>query len=403
MIVKPKIRGFICTTAHPRGCAQNVKEQMAYVRKMGPIAKGPKKVLIVGSSTGYGLSSRIVTAFGCQAATVGVFFEKPAENNKRTASAGWYNSAAFEQEARAAGLYAKSINADAFSDEAKQKIVEIVQQDLGPLDMVIYSLASPRRRHPKTGKVSKSILRPRDIPFTNKSIDMDKNEIETVTLPPATEEEIQQTVDVMGGEDWQMWIEALARANLLADGFLTIAYSYVGPELTHAVYRHGTIGAAKDHLEATAKALDKRLSKYHGHAYVSVNKALVTQSSSAIPFIPLYFILLAKVMKEKGLHEDCIQQIYRLFAERLYNGKAVPVDEAGRIRVDDREMRSDVQVEVQKLWKQVANENLYQISDLKGYHEDFLRLFGFGLQGVDYEADVPIETPPFMEVASPTD
>jgi enoyl-[acyl-carrier protein] reductase/trans-2-enoyl-CoA reductase (NAD+) len=395
MIIQPKIRGFICTTAHPAGCAAYVGEQVQYVQSKPPITNGPKKVLVIGASTGYGLASRITAAFGCGAATIGVFFEKAADE-KRTATAGWYNSAAFENAARAKGLYAKSFNGDAFSDEMRRKVCEAIKKDLGSVDCVIYSLASPRRTDPKTGEVYKSVLKPKDKPYTNKSIDFESNKVTQVTLEAANEEEIRQTIKVMGGEDWQLWIEALMKENLLAPSAVTVAYSYIGPDVTTAVYRNGTIGAAKDDLEATAHRLDEVMKKINGRALVSVNKALVTQSSSAIPFIPLYFVLLMKVMKAKGVHEDCIHQIYRLFSERLYNGRPlnqVPTDDQGRVRVDDWEMRSDVQADVGKLWAIVANDNLSQIADVKGYNSDFLKLFGFGLNGVDYNADVSTQVP----------
>ncbi|MCA9405226.1 MAG: trans-2-enoyl-CoA reductase family protein [Candidatus Omnitrophica bacterium] len=388
MIVQPKIRGFICTTAHPDGCAQHVQEQIDYVRKQGVFDNGPKKVLVIGSSTGFGLASRIVAAFGCGAATIGVFFEKEADE-RRTATAGWYNSVGFEQKASNEGLYAKSFNGDGFSDEMRAKVVETIKNDWGTVDMVIYSMAAPRRQHPRTGKISKSVLKPLGQEYTNKSIDLSTQELETVTLAPASNEEIEQTVDVMGGEDWEFWIDALDKEGLLSDGVVTLAYSYIGPKLTKAVYRNGTIGQAKDHLEATAKKLDARLQKSHqGHAVISVNKALVTQSSSAIPFIPLYFVLLKKVMKEKGLEEDCIAQIYRLFKTRLLAGGEFPVDEAGMIRMDDLEMREDVQSVVDEAWEKLTPQNLHELTDLKGYQEDFLRLFGFGLKGVNYDADV---------------
>lgn len=393
MIVHPKVRGFICTTAHPQGCAAHVGEQIDYVKSKGPVKGGPKKVLVIGASTGYGLASRIVSAFGCGAATIGVFFERPAEV-KRTATAGWYNSVAFQKAARSAGLYAKSINGDAFSDEIRQQTIDLIKKDLGQVDCVIYSLASPRRTHPKTGQVYKSVLRPKGATYTNKSIDFEKNEVTSVTLPAATEEEIQHTIMVMGGEDWQMWLDALDRAGVLAKGAVTVAYSYIGPDVTTPVYRNGTIGAAKDHLEATAHTLDAIMKKNNGRAFVSVNKALVTQSSSAIPFIPLYFVLLMRVMKKKNLHEDCIHQIYRLFGDRLYNGRPltqVPVDEQGRVRVDDLEMRQDVQDEVAKLWQNVSTENVNEIADVRGYERDFLKLFGFGFSNVDYNSDVEVD------------
>lgn len=387
MIIQPKIRGFICTTAHPVGCAQAVQEQIDYVKSKPPLKNGPKKVLVIGASTGYGLSSRIVPAFSSRASTIGVFFEKEAED-KRTATAGWYNSVAFEKAAIKEGLYAKSFNGDAFSQEIKQRVGKIIKKDWGSVDLVIYSLASPRRIHPLSGEVAKSVLKPIGASYTNHSIDMSTDQLETVTLPQATEEEVNQTVSVMGGEDWQFWIEALEKEKLLAQGVRTVAYSYIGPELTRPVYRNGTIGKAKDHLEVTAKQLNERFKKYNGRALISVNKALVTQSSSAIPFIPLYFIILNKVMKEKGIEEDCISQIHRLFAARLYSGSEIVVDSEGRIRMDDFETREDIQKEVERRWQQINNQNLNKFSDLEGYHQDFLRLFGFGIKGVDYTADV---------------
>ena len=395
MIIQPKIRGFICTTAHPVGCAAHIQEQIAYLKSKVPIAGGPKKVLVIGASTGYGLASRITAAFGCSAATMGVFFERPADG-KRTATAGWYNSAAFDAAAHKAGLYAKSFNGDAFSDDMRRKVCEAIKKDWGQTDCVIYSLASPRRIDPKTGTIYKSVLKPKGAPYTNKSIDFEANQITTVTLQTASEQEIQETIKVMGGEDWQWWIQALSDQNLLAPKAVTVAYSYIGPDVTIPVYRNGTIGAAKDHLEATAHHLDDAMKKLGGRALVSVNKALVTQSSSAIPFIPLYFVILMKVMKQKGLHEDCMHQIYRLFADRLYNHRpltGIPVDTQGRVRVDELEMRQDIQDEVNHLWSIVCNENLFQIADVKGYNEDFLKLFGFGLKGVDYNADVNPEVP----------
>lgn len=398
MIIQPKIRGFICTTAHPVGCAQHVREQIGYVKKQRAITNGPKKVLVVGASTGYGLASRIITAFGCQAQTLGVFFERPAEP-KRTATAGWYNSVAFESEAHAAGLYAKSVNGDAFSDEVKRQTVELIKKDLGNIDLMVYSLASPRRVNPKTGRIDKSVLKPIGSVYTNKTIDFETNQVTELTLQAATQDEISQTASVMGGEDWEMWIDALDGAGLLAQKFMTVAYSYIGPEVTYAVYRHGTIGAAKDHLEKTAKKLDERLKAKKGRALISVNKALVTQSSSAIPFIPLYFILLNKVMKQKGLNEGCIEQIHRLFATRLYANSPVSVDSEGRIRIDDLEMREDVQREVNELWKKVSSENVHELTDIKGYNKEFLKLFGFGLSGVNYNADVEPDVK-FQELTS---
>ena len=382
MIIAPKIRGFICTTAHPEGCAAHVREQIDFVRSRGPIDGMPKRVLVIGASTGYGLASRIVPALAGGAATLGVFFEKPPEP-QRSASAGWYNSVAFEKAAHAAGLYAKSVNGDAFSDAIKEQVIGIIKADLGTVDCVIYSLASPRRTHPKTGVVHKSVLKPIGEPFIASTLDTDKGTISTVTIEPANEQEIADTLAVMGGEDWEMWIDGLAAAGVLAADATTVAYSYIGPDLTWAVYRNGTIGHAKEHLEATAKRLTKKV----GRACVSINKALVTQASSAIPVVPLYISLLYKVMKAKGTHEGCIEQIHRLFADRLAPGKDPQLDEAGRIRVDDWEMQPDVQAAVAELWPQVTTENLPQLSDIAGYRAEFLKLFGFGLPGVDYTAE----------------
>ncbi|MDP9290835.1 MAG: trans-2-enoyl-CoA reductase family protein [Verrucomicrobiota bacterium] len=382
MIIKPKIRGFICTTAHPAGCAAHVQEQIDYVRGKGKLRDMPRRVLVIGSSTGYGLSSRIVAAFGGDASTLGIFFEKAGEEN-RTASAGWYNSVAFEKAARAAGLYAKSINGDAFSDPIKAQAIDLIKKDLGQVDAVIYSLASPRRTHPKTGETAKSALKPVGESFTAKTVDTDRGLVNPITIEPATEQEIADTISVMGGEDWKMWIDALDEAGVLADDATLIAYSYIGPELTWAIYRNGTIGRAKADLEATAKQLAQK----NRRAFVSINKALVTQASSAIPVVPLYISLLYKVMKERGLHEGCIEQIHRLFAERLYNGAQPQLDSEGRIRIDDWEMKPEVQKAVADLWPGVKTENLEAVSDIKSYRTEFLKLFGFGLAGVDYEAE----------------
>ena len=386
MLIKPKIRGFICTTAHPAGCAAHVREQIAYVQKKGVPGTVPKRVLVIGASTGYGLASRIVPAFGGGAATLGVFFEKPGEDG-RTASAGWYNSVAFEQAAHAAGLYAKSINGDAFSDAIKEQAIATIKADLGKVDAVIYSLASPRRTHPRTGVTHKSTLKPIGAPFTNKTVDTDRGTVAQITIEPASDAEIADTVAVMGGEDWEMWIDALAQGGVLADGSTTVAYSYIGPELTMAIYRNGTIGRAKEDLEATAQRLHARLGATGGRAFVSVNKALVTQASSAIPVVPLYISLLYKVMKANGSHEGCIEQITRLFANRLYCEAAPKCDDAGRVRIDDWEMQRGTQAQVAELWAQVTTENLPDLSDIAGYRAEFLKLFGFGLPGVDYDAE----------------
>ena len=386
MIIKPKIRGFICTTAHPAGCAAHVQEQIDYVRSKGPIAGLPKRVLVIGASTGYGLASRIVPAFAGGAATIGVFFEKPGEEGK-TASAGWYNSVAFEKAAHAAGLYARSINGDAFSDAIKQQTIDTIRRELFQVDAVIYSLASPRRTHPRTGVVHSSTLKPIGAPFTAKTVNTDKGTVNDITLEAASEQEIADTVTVMGGEDWTMWIEALGAAGVLAPNAITVAYSYIGPDLTWAIYRNGTIGRAKEDLEATARRLNSRLAVGGGRALVSINKALVTQASSAIPVVPLYISLLYKVMKEKGLHEGCIEQIHRLFADRLVPGANLQLDDKGRVRIDDWEMRPEIQSAVAALWPETTTENLEKNSDIAGYRTEFLKLFGFGLPGVDYKAE----------------
>jgi enoyl-[acyl-carrier protein] reductase/trans-2-enoyl-CoA reductase (NAD+) len=386
MIIEPRMRGFICLTAHPKGCEQNVKNQIEYVKSKGKI-NGPKRVLVIGASTGFGLASRITSAFGSDAATIGVFFEK-APSEGKTASPGWYNSAAFEQEAQKAGLYAKSINGDAFSNEVKQQTIEMIKADLGQIDLIIYSLASPVRQHPVTGVLHRSTLKPIGSTFTNKTVDFHTGNVTNVSIEPANEDDIANTVVVMGGEDWSMWMDALKGAGVLAEGATTIAYSYIGPEVTEAVYRKGTIGRAKDHLEATAFEITEKLKDINGKGYVSVNKALVTQASSAIPVIPLYISLLYKIMKAEGIHEGCIEQIQRLYADRLYTGNAVPTDDKGRIRIDDWEMRSDVQERIAKLWLESTTETLVELGDLAGYKQDFLNLFGFGFQGIDYQADV---------------
>lgn len=385
MIIEPRMRGFICASSHPKGCEQNVKNQIEYIKSKGPI-DGAKKVLVIGASTGFGLASRISSAYGSDAATIGVFFEKPPTEGK-TASPGWYNSAAFETEAHKAGLYAKSINGDAFSNEIKQQTLALIKSDLGQVDLVIYSLASPVRLHPVTGVLHRSVLKPIGDVYTNKTVDFHSGKVSEISIEPCNGDDIENTIAVMGGEDWAMWIDALKAQNLLAPGAITVAYSYIGPSLTEAVYRKGTIGRAKDHLEATAFAITDSIADIDGKAFVSVNKALVTQASSAIPVIPLYISLLYKIMKEEGIHEGCIEQIQRLYQERLFTENEIPVDEKGRIRVDDWEMRSDVQEKIAKLWDEAVTENLSEIGDLEGYRKEFYNLFGFDVDGVDYEAD----------------
>ena len=380
MVVEPKVRGFICTTAHPVGCEQAVKEQIDYVKAQGRL-DGAKKVLVIGSSMGYGLASRIAVAFGCGAATIGVMFDKPASGNK-TATSGWYNTAAFEKFAAAEGLYAKTVNGDAYSDEIKKEVIDLIKSDLGKVDAVVYSLAAPRRTVGET--VYKSVLKTTGEAYTNKTIDLRNNAITEITLEPATEEEIEATVKVMGGEDWEDWIDALKAADAIEDNALTLAYSYIGPELTHPMYFNGSIGRAKVHLLATSK----KLSQKGVRAYVSVNKALVTQSSSAIPIVPLYISILYKVMKAKGNHEGCIEQMYRLFA-KLASGK-LDLDADGQIRMDDWEMQEDVQAEVSKMWDSINADNFKELTDMDGYWNDFYALFGFGVDGVDYSADVDV-------------
>lgn len=383
MTIKPKVRGFVCITAHPDGCAKHVEEQIAQVVKGGPIANGPRNVLVVGASTGYGLASRIAAAFGSGARTYGVFFERPAGNGK-PASAGWYNTVAFEAAAAREGLEAWSLNGDAFSDAIKAQAIADIQEKMGPLDLVIYSLASPRRTDPESGETYKSVLKPIGSPFEANNLDTDRKLVSPVTIEPAEDEEIAATVKVMGGEDWQRWIEQLDAAGLLADGCRTLAYDYIGPEVTWPVYHHGTIGRAKVHLRETAQALNERLAKRGGQAMVSINKAVVTQASSALPVVPLYISILFKVMKEAGLHEDCIEQIDRLFRTRLYGG-SLELDDQGRIRLDDWEMQPGIQEAVEKLWPAVTTETIDSLTDFAGYQENFLRLFGFGFDGIDYE------------------
>ena len=391
MVIKPRVRGFMCVTTHPEGCAENVRQQIQFAKSQGAIDGIPKRVLVIGSSTGYGLASRITAAFAGGASTLGVFFEK-AGTERKPGTAGWYNSAAFHEEAERAGLYAKSVNGDAFSDEVKQQVIELIKQDFGEVDLVVYSLASPRRQHPKTGVVHSSTLKPIGGAITQRGINTDKQVIEEVTLEAATQEEIDNTVAVMGGEDWQMWIEALDEAGVLAKGAKTTAYTYLGEKVTWDIYWHGTIGRAKQDLDQRVLALRERLSASGGDARVSVLKAVVTQASAAIPIMPLYLSLLFKVMKERGSHEGCIHQVYRLFRDRLY-GSEPEHDEEGRLRVDELELEPDVQAAVESLWEQVNDETISTLTDFAGYKTEFLNLFGFEVEGVDYEADVDPQRP----------
>lgn len=389
MVIKPKVRGFMCVTTHPIGCAQNVKNQIDYVKSQGSIDGMPKRVLVIGASTGYGLASRISAAFGGGASTLGLFFEKPGTERK-PGSAGWYNSAAFHDAAESEGLYAKSINGDAFSNEIKQLTIDTIKEDLGQVDLVVYSLASPRRTHPDTGEVYSSTLKPIGKSFTQNGVNTDKEIVEEMTLEPATQDDIDNTVMVMGGEDWQMWIDALSKAGVLAEGAKTTAYTYMGEKMTWDIYWDGTIGAAKKDLDTRVMDIRSSLSAINGDARVSVLKAVVTQASSAIPIMPLYLSLLFKLMKANGTHEGCIEQVYRLFKQSLYGSEPL-LDGDGRFRADDLELKAEVQQEVEKLWPQVSTENLKTISDIDGYKQEFLRLFGFEIDGVDYDADVNTE------------
>ena len=398
MIVEPKVKGFICTTAHPKGCAESVRRQIAWAKSKGRVAfpgkaEGePVKALVIGSSTGYGLASRIAVAYGYGASTIGVAFEKEGKpEKKRTASAGWYNTAAFEEQAKADGLYARSFNGDGFSEEMKQKVIEAIREDFGKVDLVVYSLAAPRRTltDPATGesKTVSSVLKTTGEPYTNRTLDLRTNEITEVTGPVATDDEIRDTIAVMGGEDWERWITVLSEAGVLADHAVTLAYSYIGPTMTHPIYKDGSIGQAKKDLYETSKRLSEHYSEIGLKAYISVNKALVTQSSAAIPIVPLYISLLYKVMKAQGVHEGCIEQMVRLFTEKL---PADETDDEGYLRLDDLEMKDSVQEEVAKVWESVSTETIGEYGDIDGYWEDFYRMFGFRYENVDYGEDVTI-------------
>ncbi|WP_017430932.1 enoyl-ACP reductase FabV [Vreelandella jeotgali] len=388
MIIKPKVRGFICTTTHPQGCEQNVREQIEATRARGlDKSRGPKKVLVIGASSGYGLAARITAAFGYGADTLGVFFEKPG-TEKRPGTAGWYNSAAFDRFASEEGLYSKSINGDAFSHEAREKAIELIKQDLGEVDLVVYSLASPVRKLPDSGEVKRSVLKPIGDTYRATAIDTNKDVVTEAEVEPATQQEIDDTVDVMGGEDWELWIQALDEAGVLAKGAKSVAFSYIGTEITWPIYWHGALGKAKEDLDRAAGEIDKRLGQNGGSANVAVLKSVVTQASAAIPVMPLYIAMVYRIMKEEGLHEDPVDQLNRLFSERLYADGAVDTDDQGRLRVDDRELRDDVQERCKALWPEVNTDNLYEITDYAGYKHDFLKLFGFERDDVDYDADV---------------
>ncbi|PWW16148.1 MULTISPECIES: enoyl-ACP reductase FabV [Pseudidiomarina] len=386
MIIQPKIRGFICTNAHPVGCAAHVQQQIDFIKQQPKLTQVPQRVLVIGCSTGYGLASRIAAAYGAGAKTLGVCFEKePSE--KRTATAGWYNTAAFHQAAKADGLYAHTINGDAFSNEIKAQVIEQIKQDFGQVDLVIYSLASPKRKDPVTGEVYSSTLKPIGDSYTTKTYHTDKDQVTEITLDPATDDEIAQTIKVMGGEDWELWLAALHDAGVLAPNAKTTAYTYIGKKLTWPIYGQATIGKAKEDLDRAAAAMRTRYTDLNLEAYVSSLKALVTQASSAIPVMPLYISLIYGVMKQEGTHEGCIEQIYRLFNEALYSEDRL-LDEAGRLFMNGWETNDATQAKVEALWHQVNQENFHQLADYAGYHSDFLKLFGFGIDGVDYDADV---------------
>ncbi len=389
MIIKPKIRGFICTTTHPVGCEANVLEQINITKAKGKLTNGPKKVLVIGSSSGYGLSSRIAAAFGSDAATIGVFFEKPGTET-RPGTAGYYNSAAFDKFAKAEGLYAKSINGDAFSHQAKEKTIELIKEDLGQVDLVVYSLASPVRKMPDTGEVIRSSLKPIGETYKATAVDTNKDQIIEATVEPATEQEIADTVTVMGGQDWELWMQALGDAGVLSDNCKTVAYSYIGTELTWPIYWDGALGKAKMDLDRAAKALNDKMAPKGGSANVAVLKSVVTQASSAIPVMPLYIAMVFKKMREEGLHEGCMEQINRMFGERLYKADNSPAetDEQNRLRLDDWELKDEIQQHCRDLWPQVTTENLSELTDYREYKAEFMKLFGFGIDGVDYEADV---------------
>ncbi|WP_411343365.1 enoyl-ACP reductase FabV [Paenibacillus sp. WLX1005] len=393
MIIKPRTRGFICTTAHPDGCARQVQEQIEYVQSQ-PAVKGPRNVLVIGASTGYGLSARIVAAFSAGANTIGVYRDG-ASIKGRTASAGWYNSAAFEQAAQDAGLKSFSVIGDAFTNELKADTIEAIRAEFGKVDMVIYSVAAPRRTDPNTGETFTSVLKPIGETYTNKTVNFHTGDVTEISIEPASQEEIDATIRVMGGDDWKSWIDQLHAADVLTDDVVTVAFSYIGSDITQAIYRQGSIGQAKNHLEDTARSMNEQLGAKGGQAYVAVCKALVTQSSSAIPVVPLYMSALYKVMKEKGVHEGCIEQMYRMFAERLYIEGETPVDDKDRLRLDDWEMREDVQAEVAKIWDALRTENVYELTDLEGFRKEFFQLFGFETDDVDYEAD----TEPDVQIA----
>jgi len=387
VIIKPKTRGFICATTHPVGCAANVAEQIARVEKDGTVKNGPRNVLVIGASTGYGLASRITAAFGSNAATLGIFLEKPA-TEKKPGSAGWYNSAAFEKAANAKGLYAKSINGDAFSNEMRNKAIETIKADMGKIDLVVYSLASPVRKLPDSGEVIRSVLKPIGETYKATAIDTSKDIIIEAEIEPASDEEVKNTVTVMGGEDWELWINALKDADVLDEGVKTVSYSYIGTEITWPIYWHGALGKAKEDMDRAASSIRNNLSELNGSANMAVLKSVVTQASAAIPVMPLYIAMSFKVMKSIDIHEGCIEQINRMFRTQLYKDGGAELDDSDRIRMDDWELRDEVQNKVKEVWPNVTSENLFELTDYQGYKDEFLKLFGFGVAGIDYESDV---------------
>lgn len=388
MIIKPKVRGFICTTTHPLGCERNVLEQIETTRaNLSGDKAGPRNVLVIGASSGYGLAARITAAFGYGADTLGVFFEKPATESK-PGTAGWYNSAAFDKFAKAEGLYSKSINGDAFSHAVRDKAIELIREDMGQVDLVVYSLASPVRKLPDSGELKRSSLKPIGETYTATAIDTNKDTITEASVEPATEQEVADTIEVMGGQDWELWMDALDKAGVLAPGARSVAFSYIGTDITWPIYWHGALGKAKEDLDRAAGEIDARLKASGGSANVAVLKSVVTQASAAIPVMPLYISMVYKVMKEQGVHEGTIDQLNRLFGERLYAEGEPEVDEAGRLRLDDWELREDIQQACKDLWPQVTSDNLFALTDYAGYKHEFLKLFGFERDDVDYEADV---------------
>ncbi len=390
-VIAPKIRGFICTTAHPAGCAMNVQRQADYVRQMIHTPRPDVSALILGASTGYGLASRIVLGAGYQAKTLGIFYEK-VPSGTRPGSAGYYNSVAYHKLAQEWGCWAKSLNGDAFSDEMREKAAQNIRENMGKLDYVIYSLAAPRRVHPLTGVTHQSVLKPVGEVYQSKTVDLNTEEIHAVSIEPACEEEINDTIAVMGGEDWQMWLNFLMENDLLKEGARAVAYSYIGPEVTWPIYRNGTIGKAKEDLEKRTIEINQKMQdKIGGNAWVSVNKAVVTQASSAIPVVPLYISILFKIMREKKIHEDCIEQITRLYMTHIDKGLVPSLDNKKRIRMDDWEMRPDVQMAAYECWQKINSGNLKMISDFEPFKREFRNLFGFEVEGIDYSQPVEVE------------